>query len=361
MNDKKLRTLLVCGVCPGQSEAAELVSACKSLGRDGVYGAAKKGKILPFAAKTLTELGLDTDFWNGVLSQYRQRNCAIVSLLDRAYEALEQTGVKKMFVSENFGALLSAGGDLALFASSDVDNYAPIEEKEKIYAAMERLGWRKQERFAGKRQIAAEFFPSDDRLPQNFYFSVDFYPLARLKLPCFIDGDRFVDWNGLTCYRDTHIALAPREALTYICLMHTSLHSFCRAPDTRLYVDLRNLETLRPDCDVIARWCRRDGTCVRAAVAAELSNRLMGTRYPPILTEGGNRAARLVSRVYDADTGCLANEPGRLEILKIDMMCDDVSDGRGLKKMLFPDRAWMASVYGGSGVSAHLRHFRRMI
>ena len=118
MNDKKLRTLLVCGACPGQPEAAELVSACKSLGRDGVYGAAKKGKILPFAAKTLTELGLDTDFWNGVLSQYRQRNCAIVSLLDRAYEALEQTGVKKMFVSENFGALLSAGEDLALAGGS---------------------------------------------------------------------------------------------------------------------------------------------------------------------------------------------------------------------------------------------------
>lgn len=361
MNNNKLRTLLVCGVRPGQAGAEEVSAAYESLGRDGLFAAAKKEKILPFAARTLTALGLDVDFWNGVLSQYRQRNGAIVAFLDKAYEALEQAGVKKIFVSENLGALLSAGEDLALFASSDADNYAPIEEKAAIYAAMKSLGCRIQERFAGNRQIAAEFFPAEDGLPQGFYFSVDFYPLARLKLPCFIDGDRFVDWSAVTRYKNTHIRLAPKEALTYICLMHTSVHSFCRAPDVRLYVDLRNLDGLHPDYARIACWCRQDETCVRGAVAAELSNRLMGTRYPPVLTQAGKRASRLVSRVFDDRNGCLAHEPAGLAVLRIDMMCDDVSDGRGLRHMLFPDRAWMCSVYGASGVLAHLRHFRRMI
>ena len=357
-----LHSLLIRGTDLTQSEQAHIAQLYAQEGKDAMYEMAKTKKILPFAANAFVFCGLDTDFWEDILNQYRRRNRAILDCLDKAYAELTAQGVTKMFVTENFGALLSARNDIALFASGDVDNHADPSEKENIYRAFEALGYTRKERYSGGHQIAAEFFPPQTPdLPENFYISVDFYPLARLKLPCFIRSQDFVDWDQLYCYENTAIRLPPADALAYICLLHISLHSFSRAPDIRLYIDLLNVSRLSLHYETLAAWCRRDQTCTRAAVAASLSNALMGTRVPGSLTRQSRRAKSVLPLVYDRKAQDLRYEPRGLKVLLIEIRCHDRGILPGILEILFPGKTWMRSVYGSSGLKAHLKHFIKVL
>ena len=354
--------LMIRGESLSEAEKKQVADAYAAAGKEAVYEAVKAKKILPFAAKALCRCGIDVDFWSRISDTYRRRNENILHFLDKAYRALAECGVKKMFVSENFGALLLSDGDISLFASGDVDNYADPAEKEKIYAAFESIGCTRKERYAVKHQIAAEFFPSGaENLPEKFYVSVDFYPLARLKLPCFVRADDFVEWDKLSAYPGTAIKLPPPCALMYICLCHISLHSFSRAPDIRLYIDLINLCKTDADYDRIAAWCRRDATCCRVATAATIANNLMQTDFPPELTELSKRKARVLKYVYDFQKNDLRYEPHGLRVLLIEANCDDTGFLHGLFSILFPDTDWVKLVYGSSGVTAHLKHIKGAI
>lgn len=354
--------LLIRGTDLSSQEQAQLIRLYEEQGRQVLYDQMQKRKILPFAANAFAFCGLDKPFWEQTLDQYRRRNRAILRCLDSAYAELARQGVTKMFVSENFGALLSGGGDLALFASGDVDNHADPCEKEKIYRAFEVLGFTRKERYTGTHLIAAEFFPPRaDDLPDKFYISVDFYPLARLKLPCFIRSDDFVDWQSIRCYESTAIKLPPVDALMYICMLHISLHSFSRAPDIRLYIDLLNMSRTPVDYEKVAEWCRRDGTCTRAATAAQISNLLMQTQFPATLTELSKKRDRLISMVCDAKTGDLRYEPRGLKVLLIEVCCHDRGILPGMWEIMFPDREWMVRVYGSSGIAAHIKHLRKVL
>lgn len=332
------------------------------MGKDAVYEAVKTKKILPFAAKAICECGIDVDFWSRISDIYRYRNESILRFLDKAYRSLAECGVKKMFVSENFGALLLSGGDLSLFASGDVDNYADPAEKDKIYAAFDAIGCTRKERYAGKHQIAAEFFPSEDEnLPEKFYVSVDFYPLARLKLPCFVRADDFVEWDKLSVYPGTAIKLPPASSLMYICLCHISLHSFSRAPDIRLYIDIMNMEKTNIDYSLIHQWCRRDHTCTRAATAADLANKLMKTQIPDDVIHLTDRRLKIEKIVYNPVTNDLIYEPKGFKIFRIEALCNDKGAINGCLEILFPKKTWMKSVYGSGSLKAYIKHFVKVI
>ena len=354
--------LLIRGTDLTEPERNRVSLLYKETGKDAMYQIATEKKILPFAANTFVACGLDMLFWEDILQQYRQRNKAILACLHTAYEALVRQGVRKMFVSENFGALLSSGNDIALFASGDVDNHADPCEKEKIYRAFETLGYSRKERFSGGHLIATEFFPPKSyNLPEKFYISVEFNPLARIKLPCFIRSDEFVDWENIVCYKDTAVKLPPPDALMYICMMHISLHSFSRAPDIRLYIDLLNMSRIQVDYEKIIAWCRRDGTCTRAAVAAQLSNLLMQTRMPETVVRLSDKRHRVIKLVYNEQSNALRYEPRCLKVLFIEICCHDRGIMAGIGSILFPDKEWMRKVYGSSGLLAQIKHLLKVL
>lgn len=355
-----------CLLIRGKNISLEEKSRIKEIyllyGRERLYDMTKSKKILPFAANSFVYCNIDTEFWSVKLNEYRERNKKILACLDNVYAVLKAHGVKKMFVSENFGALLSANEDIALFASGDVDNYADFEERDNIYSAFESLGWTRKERFAEKNQIAAEFFPPiTEGLPENFYISVDFNPLARLKLPCFVEADSFVDWDGLSVYEDTAITLPPADALMYICMLHISLHSFSRAPDIRLYIDLLNMSRTQVNYMRISDWCSRDSTCTRAAVSSTLSNHLMKTDIPECITKTTKRKNKIVKLVYSPERNDLIYEPHGLKVLRIEVLCNDKSSARGLLEIISPDKRWMDKTYGSHGLVAHMKHIIKVL
>jgi len=147
----------------------------------------------------------------------------------------------------------------------------------------------------------------------------------------------------------------------YICLLHISLHSFSRAPDIRLYTDLVNMSNTSVDYEEIAAWCHRDRTCTRASVAATLANQLMGTAIPAGVTELTKRKNRVEALVYDSKNNDLIYEPHGLKVLRIETLCNDISDMAGLWEILFPPKDFLQKVYGSSGIAAHLKHFKRVL
>lgn len=355
-------SLLIRGEGLNECEEKRISTVYQECGRDTLYETVKAKKILPFAARTFAACGLDAEFWQKIVDEQRKRNRKILACLDIVYSALKEHGVRKMFVSENFGALLSAGQDIALFASGDVDNYADPAEKGKICKVFEALGFSRKARYTGKHQIAAEFFPPKDmELPEKFYISVDFYPLARLKLPCFISADYFVDWENVWTYEDTNVVLPPPDALMYICLLHISLHSFSRAPDIRLYIDILNMSMTAVNYDTVAEWCRCDKTCTRVSAAAELSNYLMKTELPIVLTGLSERRKKVQKLVYNSRNNDLIYEPHGLRVLRIEILCHDHGAVGGLREIFFPNQEWMKKVYGNSGFGAHMRHWFKVL
>lgn len=341
-----------------QDEKQELTRIALELGGKTLLEMAKQAKMLPFLAKLMLGLGIDPQIWQPVYDRYAERNCQIVAELDRVYVALTDAGCKKLFVSENFGAMLAADSDIALFASGDVDNYVDAAEYPAVKQVLTGLGYRCEERFAGTLFISATFEHAE-RLPEGFDFGFEVFPLSRLTQPCAVRTDDFTDWTKLRAYRDTAILLPPREALLYICLLHISLHSFCRAPAIRLYRDIVNAAEGLTEAEWarIAVQAKKDQTERRLYTAAYLSNRITGTALP---VPRGTEIERLLRLVFDEENGVLLPEPSRARVMRIEINCHDRSCAAGLKAMLLPDKSWRKRVYGSGGLRGIVRHWKRI-
>lgn len=345
-----------------EEEKKHLMNIYSQNGKDFMYNLFKKRKILPFAAKTYSSIGVDTDFWLPILDDYRQRNNKVVEFINAAYTAMKQHGVQKVFLSENFGALLAADGDIGLFASGDTDNcYAP-EEKEKIYSALTEIGCTCEEVYSLKRLNGSCWYPNSDfDLPEKFYLGLKPTPLSRLYLPSFVGLEDFDVWEDMQTYKDTNIQIPNPSALMYVCMLHISLHSFSRSPDIRLYTDLLNMSKTNVDYGKIISWAKRNNTKVRVSVASTIANDLMKTNIPDEvanLSVGKNRVLRVV---YDANKHDLIYEPHGLDVLKIEVGCDDKGVVHGLFDIAFPDKNWMKATYGSKGVGAYLKHIKRIL
>ena len=332
-------------------------------GFEQVYEWTRKKKMLPFVANMLVTHQIDEGNWKQILEKYRNRNTAVRDELAVVFKAMEDAGVRKLFVSENYGALLNSGRDIALFASGDLDTCADLSEKEKIDSVFEGMGYTVKNRYSGKTLCTTSYY-NQQRLPDDFYFGVCWEPLSRLKLPCFINMDDFVDWERLRNYDDTAIKLPSVEALLYICLMHITLHTFHRAPAIRLYVDILNsCYAGKPDWELVYEWAKRDKTVTRMMTSAILAHRLAEVEIPDFVKayESNKRVQRLLSYAYDEEAKCLNPEPGSLGVLKIEVGCNDRNQLAGIKEMLYPGTEWLKAHYGHGAFVSTLLHFKNII
>lgn len=332
----------------------------QSTTKEALYEYAKERKVLPFVANLAIRLNLDVDFWQKTTDFYTERNKNIVKVLDIIYQAFEKNGVKKCYVSQNFGALLASGTDISLFASGDVDMHGDYTEREAIEKTFGELGFERKDRYCGKRLISSDYY-NEALLPEQFAVGIEYDTLSRLKLPEPIKAENFVDWNRLVSYADTSIKLPQIDALTYICLVHISLHSFSRAPDIRLYIDIENCLKAGSDLENVMAFAKRDKTVVRVLTAFILTKKLFGTDLDKcvqdVALEYDKRLKKLLKLVYDEEKNSLIYEPKRINTLRIELCYYD--DGKGLTKMLFPDKKWKKEVYG-DGIIADIKHIARI-
>jgi len=350
---------------PTERARIEMLNEYEKEGRQKLYDYASRRKILPFVADLCIRIERDVLFWGEISEQYRLRNQNVIAQLDRVFSILRTLDVKKIFLSENFGALLSSKRDVSLFASGDVDIYADIAGKDRIYRAFELLNYEKKERYAGGKLITTVFY-NNDVLNEGFGIDINWDPLSRLKLPCMAQADEFVDWEALRYYRDSNIILPPAEALMYICLLHISLHSFSRKPDIRLYTDIVNCAESCIDWNKILGYAGHDKTLIRVLTAAYLANRLLDVELPSTVTElikaNSRKIHKVLRIVYCEEKNRLIYEPTGIKVFRVEVNCSD--HGSGMLKMLFPGKQWLKEVYlpsSGNYLFAEIKHLRHLL
>lgn len=335
----------------------------KEEGYEKIYKATKTKKMLPFVAAMLVNCGIEEEKWKLILEKYRERNTIIRQKLNEVYAMMRKAGVKKMFISENYGALLNSGRDIGLFASGDCDNCADLSEKSTIDKVFEGMGYTIKDRYSGKTLCTTSYY-NTLLLPDDFYFGVCWEPLSRLKLPCFINMDNFVDWDNLRTLDGTAIKMPSVEALLYICLMHITLHSFHRAPAIRLYVDILNSSYNKDvNWEKVYGWAKRDHTITRMMTSAILANKLADIKIPAFIREyeKDKRVKRILSCVYNKEAGCLNPEPGRMGVLNIEISCNDKTQLCGLFELLHPNSKWIKTHYGYGEFMSSLIHLKNVI
>lgn len=350
--------------------SAEIVAICdlyKQEGQNKIYEFSKNKKILPFLAVLMSKLNIDSQFWDEKALYYEKRNRGIIECLNAVFKKLSENSVKKIFVSENFGALLLADGNKALFASGDVDIYADISQKEEIYKSFKELGYKIKERYTKRKLINSSFY-NDDLLPKGFYFAICWYPLCRIKLPCFVDADEFIEWDKLLSYKNTAIKLPDIESAMYICLMHISLHSFSRAPDIRLYIDIKNICGLPVNWGKICEFAKRDKTMVRLLTACILSKKILGADIPDTVLDNrknyDNQITKILNIVYDEKNNSLICEPHGIKILFLEAYSNDTGLWHGIREILLPDRNWVREVYCGNKgniLIGYIKHIKNLL
>ncbi|MEA4894591.1 MAG: nucleotidyltransferase family protein [Oscillospiraceae bacterium] len=342
-------------------EKTEIKKLYGDEGRAKIFDKAEKKKIIPATAMLMCKLGIDDEYWKAVSDEYRIRNERVVESLNSAYSELRTGGVTRIGVVENFGALLASGQDLAMFGSGDVDNYADMAEKDKIYYVFKEMGYTLDEHCSGSILVSTSF-RNETVLPKNFYLSINWDVTCRTALPCLTAKGPFVDWSNSRTYKNTSILIPTPEALMYICMMHIAVHGFCKAPDIRLYYDIANAYGDEIDWNLIEKWAVRDKMCVRISTAAFLSNRLLGVKTPDRIMNLGSSKLRkkLLSIVYDSQGNNLRNHPNRLDELRIDAFSDDRGGLHGLISILFPDSNWIERRYG-SKTLGHILHLKNLI
>ncbi len=331
---------------------------------DEIYEFGSTEKILPFIAHLFVRAGVEILRWEVIRSQYEKRNLEILGFLEDAFAKFHQCGIKRIFVYENFGALLKSGQEIACFASGDIDLYADYNEQKDISSALQDCG------FMPKASTAVRtVYHSPTVLDgEGFRLNVMWQPLSRKKLPFPLDLDKCIEWDSLDTYKDTHIKIPSLDALLYLCLLHISVHGYHRSPDMRLYTDVERLAVMNPDWDKIAAFARHDKTEVRIATAALLTKMLLDIplsdswidQYRSKYTQ----IKRLVKRVYDMKSNYLAEEPFGLKVLVIEVLSADKHWISALLEMIFPPQRWVRDYYlqgEGNLFNAYLMHIRNLV
>lgn len=328
----------------------------KTEGREAIFSKAKMKKIIPGVAKLLVKLDIDKDYWQPIYDSFLERNKRVISYLDSFYEVLEKSGITKIAVVENFGALLYANTDLAVFGSGDSDNFGDRSDKDSIDKALINAGYRIDDIKSGSLLVSTSI-RREDTDKDNFYISINWDVTNRVNLPCFTSRSDFMNWDACNYYKGTHIRLPSPEALMYICLLHISVHGFCKSPDIRLYYDVANVASRPIDWSKIIKWAEYDDNCLRIAIATALANRMLGVSIPKEVMSLGNayRRERLLRQVSRSGGSVLRDFPNRFTSLLIDICSNDNGINSGLKYVLFPPKEWIKKKYG-EGFGGRVKH-----
>ena len=324
-------------------------------GKEQIFEAAKKRKVLPGIANLMCKLELDREFWAEQLAFYTQRNSKVIACLDEMSRLLADNGVDKIAVVENFGALLASGKDISVFGSGDVDEYADPQQREKLYEVLQANGYKLRESRAGNILISTRI--DKETFPEGFHFGINWDVTNRRNLPRYSAKGDFIDWDRAMYYKDTGVRLPSPEGLMYVCLMHISVHGFCREPDIRLYYDIANAAQQPIDWQTIVRWAKRDNHCVKIATAAYLASKLVDVDIPDYVLEIGNpkQKKKLLRGVYDEKENKLNESPSPKQRILTEIRSHDKSGFRGLMAVSFPPYKWIKGKYK-MGIFGYLKH-----
>lgn len=348
---------------PLQDNDKQYISTGYKNNKDELLRVAKRKKVLPVVGKMLTSLGIDNDLWLGYYNYFKNRNVEITKLINNIFEDFHTRGIDKICVFENYGALLSAGTDIALYSSGDVDLYADVNNKKEIVDVLSGYGYTPAGDNSDLRDIMTEFTKSDGIIRIN----VAWKPLRRFILPFKADVSKYFKWDQMGYYEHSYIRIPSKETLLYLCFLRIAIHGYSRSPDIRLYVDTYNASFHAPSWETVLTWAERDGVSTKFLAVALIANDLVKIKVPDDvlrLARNNKYVKKIMDICYDFEAHSLKYDPSGLQLLKVEAASDDCSLFQEVLHMMFPPAKWVKEYYSRPKESillAYVRYYKRLI
>lgn len=266
-------------------EKKSIKASYEQYSQELVYKDAKELKILPYVAHALIDCDCDKEFWEKIHEEYRLRNERVLALLQSVFLALNENGINKVCVAENFGSILSSDACIACFSSGDIDLYCDDIEIKKLDGVMKSLGFEWDDRHERKKSFAHEY-RSDTAIGETWWLNFQWKPMTRKKTHLY--DQRYVMrryhtlFDETEYYKDTNIRIFKPEAALYLNCVHISSgHYYILPPGIRLYPDVdRPVLSRNIDWEKFREWIEEDRLGMRSDIVLHLCKTQLGTNIP---------------------------------------------------------------------------------
>lgn len=333
---------------PSRRETAHIRENYSPTNRAQLIETATQKKVLPVVGKLMLSLGLDTALWEQHYRHFANRNRQITQLMDQVFRTFDRAGIHRVCVFENYGAMLAADTDIALYSSGDVDLFADITQKEQIQTVLADFQYDPLPDENNRRGIATEFRKKDGLIRIN----VAWKPLIRHSLPLKADTSQYFHWESMGRYQNTAIRLPGPEVLLYLCFLRIAVHGYSRSPDIRLYIDTYNATCNDPDWEQVMDWARADGMTTKFVTVAAIAHDLIGIPVPEFVLEQVKNdpdSQKILAIAYDFEAHTLRYDPSGLQLIKLEAASDNCSVAGLLLRLLFPPSGWLTEYYLAPG------------
>ncbi len=257
----------------------------KNFDKEKFFLEAKKMKILPNVAHLLCYLDCDTENWTEVHNIYEIRNKKIVVFLNKLFTKLNNVGMNKVCLAENFGTLLSTNSCIGCFSSGDVDLYCDELNLDLLDNIMSEFGFVWSDRHTRVKSFAKEY-KSTDVIGEEFWINFQWKPMTRKKTHLY--DQRFIlkryksSFDDVILYKNTSIRMFnPTMALYFNCIHISSGHYYILSPGIRLYADVdRLIRKCDIDWEKFNKMIDDDNIGIRSDVVLHLSKKFLLTDVP---------------------------------------------------------------------------------
>ncbi len=359
----KVINLAFCVEPLSDKEISYVVCGYNEHTKDELVALATKKKVLPVVGKMMLSLHVDEDYWKEKYDYFMKRNLEVTNLVADIFSAFKDFGVNRICVFENFGAMLAAESDIALYSSGDVDLYADVSQKNEILTVMESFGYFPIINEGHRRNINTEFLKEDGIIRINIAWK----PLRRYLLPISLIATEYFKWDEMLFYKETDIRIPSPETLLYFCFLRIAVHGYSRSPDIRLYIDTYNSTRNNPDWNTVMDWAEADNVKTKFVTVAAIANDLIKLPVPSFVLNSAknDRYAQIILReTYDFENHSLLYDPTGLKLLKVEAASDQRSVVIEILCMLFPPRDWLREYYqdkDSAWYKKYQNYYRRLI
>ena len=352
------------GVNPLTEEGKQFIlNGYTKANREELIRVATKKKVLPVVGKLMMELDIDRDLWEGHYRRFKDRNTRVTELVADVFAAFQSNGITRICAFENYGAMLAAGTDIALYSSGDVDLYAEVDQKGPIIRVLDTFGYKPTMDAINKRNIMTEFLKDDGIIRIN----VAWKPLRRFSLPFKAQTAKYFQWNDMEYYQNTFIRVPSPETLLYLCFLRIAVHGYSRSPDIRLYIDTFNASYNQPNWNQVIEWAKHDEVYTKFATVAAIAHDLIGLDVPDTVLSHAQKdkfAQRILAITYDFRGHTLKYDPSGFSLLKVEAASDNRCVIGEVFSMLFPPKKWIKEYYQNENenmMTAYRRYYKRLL
>jgi hypothetical protein len=355
------------------AEKDEFASLYKQLGDDACLDAARQNQVAALVARKLTDTigGELSSVWLELLEENGRRVETLVEVLLSVTRHLDKRGVAWALI-ENGGVLFGSDMSLDAFCAGDFDMLVEEGRWDEVVDAFAAEGFIPQDR--RHRPTNRVEFVHETSEGELQWLNAGIHTFDRMWVPLPVD-DRGQVWLSRRCrsrHDDTIWCLKATDA-TALVAMHTSLHSFIRAPGIRLHVDIdRLVRDNTIDWSDFVSEVEAMGVPTRAFVSLSMAKGLLDSPIPAsVLTRlypGSVRWSLLENLLQQ--NGIVADGRPKLrraETLMLDALIDERPFGAWLGSILFPSSQWLEEHFGHessveeSTLQLHLRRYQQML